>query len=97
MPDPKPAAEIQLAPETLDQLRRVSTASLATLLFKRGFRNAYVQGVAPLRAAGPRMVGPAFTLRHIPSAWRWRPARTVMFWSWTAAATLPLRPPARSC
>jgi len=67
MPDPKPAAEIQLAPETLDQLRRVSTASLATLLFKRGFRNAYVQGVAPLRAAGPRMVGPAFTLRHIPA------------------------------
>jgi regulator of RNase E activity RraA len=49
---------------TIDALRGISTATIATLLYKRGFRNAYVQGVAPL-GAGPRMVGPAFTLRYI--------------------------------
>ncbi|MEM7566755.1 MAG: ribonuclease activity regulator RraA [Pseudomonadota bacterium] len=45
-------------------LRNISTATIATLLYKRGFRNAYVQGVMPL-GNGPRMVGPAFTLRYI--------------------------------
>lgn len=51
-------------PETIEALRGISTATIATLLYKRGFRNAYVQGVAPL-GHGPRMVGPAFTLRYI--------------------------------
>ncbi len=48
-------------------LRRVSTATLSTLLFKRGFRNTYVQGVSPLNPEGRRMVGEAFTLRYIPA------------------------------
>jgi regulator of RNase E activity RraA len=52
---------------TLASLRRVSTATLTTQLFKRGLRNVFVQGVRRVSRAGPNMVGPAFTLRNIPS------------------------------
>ena len=48
-------------------LKETSTASIATLLYKRGFRNQYIQGVSRLGAKGERMVGPAFTLRYIPA------------------------------
>ena len=33
---------------TIDRLRLVSTATLTTQLFKRGLRNAFMQGVRPL-------------------------------------------------
>lgn len=56
-----------LDPTTRDRLRRASTASIATLLHKRGFRGQFIQGVRRLGAAGERMVGPAFTLRYIPA------------------------------
>jgi regulator of RNase E activity RraA len=52
---------------TLARLRRVSTATLTTQLFKRGLRNTFIQGVRRVSRAGPNMVGPAFTLRNIPS------------------------------
>jgi regulator of RNase E activity RraA len=48
-------------------LKDTSTASLATLLYKRGFRNQYIQGVSRLGEKAERMVGPAFTLRYIPA------------------------------
>ena len=58
--------------QTRARLARVSTASLCTALFKRGLRNQFVQGVAPVAADGPalangNMVGPAYTLRYIPA------------------------------
>jgi regulator of RNase E activity RraA len=49
------------------KLLAVSTATLSTCLFKRGFRNQYVQGVAPLNPEAARMAGPAYTLRYIPA------------------------------
>ncbi len=55
------------AHETLDRLRLVSTATLTTQLFKRGLRNAFMQGVRPLGHYDTNLVGPAFTLRNIPS------------------------------
>ncbi|GAA3857584.1 ribonuclease activity regulator RraA [Celeribacter arenosi] len=67
MPNPQPADTIELSPDTLDQLSRASTASVATLLFKRGYHNAYVQGAMPLSADVITMVGPAYTLRYIPT------------------------------
>ncbi|MCT8161749.1 ribonuclease activity regulator RraA [Pseudoruegeria sp. SHC-113] len=67
MANPKPASAVPLLPETLERLKSASTASIATLLYKRGYRNCYVQGVSALGAAAPRMVGPAFTLRYIPA------------------------------
>ncbi len=56
-----------LAPETLERLRTVSTATLTTQMFKRGFRNVFMQGVRRLGHKGANMVGPAFTLRYIPA------------------------------
>lgn len=52
---------------TLDRLRLVSTATLTTQLFKRGLRNAFMQGVRPLGQYNGNLVGPAFTLRNIPA------------------------------
>ena len=52
---------------TRENLKQVSTATLATALFKRGFRNQMVQGVQPLTRSQPTMVGEAFTLRYIPA------------------------------
>src|SRR3979411_2063190 len=44
-------------------LKRVSTATLTTQLFRRGFRNVFMQGVAPLgKTDNGNLVGPAFTL-----------------------------------
>ena len=59
---------MELKQETLERLREVSTATLCTQLFKRGFRNVYMQGVARLtNPSGGNLVGPSFTLRNIPS------------------------------
>lgn len=54
-------------PITRSLLEQCSTASLSTLLFKRGLRNQFVQGVRPVRPATGSMVGPAYTLRYIPA------------------------------
>ena len=61
-----------LDPTTLARLKHVSVASLCTQLFKRGFRNVYIQGIARLTDPsrekwGGNMVGPAYTMRNIPS------------------------------
>jgi regulator of RNase E activity RraA len=50
-----------------ERLRKVSTATLTTALFKRGLRNVFLQDVRPLSPEAPRMVGPAYTLRYIPA------------------------------
>ena len=57
-----------LKPDTLDKLRRVSCATLCTQLFKRGFRNVFIQDVVRLTQPGEEnLVGPAFTVRNIPA------------------------------
>ncbi|POF34156.1 ribonuclease activity regulator RraA [Roseibium marinum] len=56
-----------LSSETRDKLKRISTASIATALFKRGLRNQFVQGVVPVSPKAETMVGQAFTLRYIPA------------------------------
>lgn len=48
-------------------MRRASTATLTTQLFKRGLRNVFMHGVRPLGQYGANLVGPAFTLRNIPA------------------------------
>jgi len=53
--------------ETRDKLRTVSTPTVATALFKRGFRVQAIQGVHPLSPDQPTLVGEAFTLRYIPA------------------------------
>lgn len=56
-----------LTESALQALKAVSTATLTTLLFKRGLRNTFLQGVRLLGPVGANMVGPAYTLRYIPA------------------------------
>ena len=46
-----------LKPDTLEQLRHVSVATLCTQLFKRGFRNVFIQGIARLTEPSRRQPG----------------------------------------
>jgi regulator of RNase E activity RraA len=52
--------------DVIERLRGISTASLCTELFRLGFRSVYLEGVRPA-ARGPRMVGPAVTVRFAPA------------------------------
>lgn len=62
-----PADDRALSASTRDKLAGVGTASIANALLRRGFRNAYLLGLQPLAVDQPRLVGPAYTLRFIPS------------------------------
>ena len=53
--------------ESRTRLCSVSTATLTTVLLKRGLRNTFIGGVTLINPEAPRLVGPAFTLRYIPS------------------------------
>jgi regulator of RNase E activity RraA len=48
-------------------LSAVSTATITTILLKKGLRNVWMRGPKPLRANQPRMAGRAFTLRFVPA------------------------------
>ncbi len=54
-------------PPPTDLLKNISTATLTTVLFKRGLRNVFIQGIFLLNRDAPRMVGEAYTLRYIPA------------------------------
>jgi regulator of RNase E activity RraA len=56
-----------LSDDTRAKLKRVSVATLSTVLFKRGLRNQFIQDVRPLAPKPENMVGEAFTLRYIPA------------------------------
>jgi len=56
-----------IAPDALRVLCEASTATLSTVLFKHGVRTAWMRGPRPLRSGLPRVAGPAFTLRFVPS------------------------------
>ena len=59
---------MSLTPEIAAQLQRASTATITTVLLKKGIRRAWMRGPMPLAtAAGQRVVGPAFTLRFVPA------------------------------
>jgi len=55
-----------LDPMTLEKLADISTATITTVLVKKGLRNVWMRGTRPLRTNQPRVAGSAFTLRFIP-------------------------------
>src|SRR3978361_2382800 len=57
----------ELREATRDKRKTISTATVATALFKRGFRSQCIQDVHPLGADQPTLVGEAFTLRYMPA------------------------------
>jgi regulator of RNase E activity RraA len=56
-----------LDPKIIATLSQVTTATLTTLLLKKGLRNVWMRGTRPLNPGQPRLVGPAFTLRFVPA------------------------------
>jgi len=56
-----------LEPRIVAALSAVSTATVTTILLKKGLRNVWMRGTRPLRPGQPRLVGPAFTLRFVPA------------------------------
>ncbi|ODT12923.1 MAG: dimethylmenaquinone methyltransferase [Kaistia sp. SCN 65-12] len=56
-----------LDPKTIETLKTISTATLTTVLLKKGLRNVWLRGTRPIRDGQPRLVGRAFTLRFVPA------------------------------
>jgi regulator of RNase E activity RraA len=56
-----------LTNETRQKLKKISTPTIATYLYKIGFKNQFIQNVVPVKKGKPTMVGEAFTLRYIPA------------------------------
>jgi len=53
--------------KVIETLSQVTTATLTTLLLKKGLRNVWMRGTRPMSPGQPRLVGPAFTLRFVPA------------------------------
>lgn len=58
---------MNLDPRTIDVLSAVTTATITTILLKKGLRNVWMRGTQPLRPGESRKVGRAFTLRFVPA------------------------------
>ncbi len=56
-----------LDPKTKAALEGITTATLTTVLLKKGLRNVWMRGAFPIKPGQPRIVGPAFTLRFVPA------------------------------
>jgi regulator of RNase E activity RraA len=54
-------------PAIRDALSGVSTATITTVLLKKGLRNVWMRGTKPIRTGQPRLIGRAFTLRFVPA------------------------------
>lgn len=59
--------DMQLDKSVIETLSAISTATLTTLLLKKGLRNVWMRGTRPIRPGQPRLVGRAFTLRFVPA------------------------------
>jgi regulator of RNase E activity RraA len=57
---------MSLDPKAKQILSSISTATITTILLRKGLRNVWMRTCHPLRQGFPRLVGPAFTLRFIP-------------------------------
>ncbi|QQA42368.1 ribonuclease activity regulator RraA [Pelagovum pacificum] len=58
---------MSFSPSDLSVLKSISTATVTTILLKKGLRNVWLRGAIPLVGAGERIVGPAFTMRFVPA------------------------------
>ncbi|MGA0926963.1 MAG: ribonuclease activity regulator RraA [Burkholderiaceae bacterium] len=58
---------LPLDPKWVKTLQGVTTATLTTVLLKKGLRNVWMRGAKAMRPDTPRIVGRAFTLRFVPA------------------------------
>lgn len=63
-----PTVDMSLDASAVATLSKITTATITTILLKKGLRNTWMRGTRPLRPDQPRLVGRAFTLRFVP--WR---------------------------
>lgn len=59
--------QVEVDPQVLETLKKVSTATLATQLFKHGLRQQFLVGVSPVGQVKEAFAGEAFTMRFIPA------------------------------
>lgn len=58
---------LSLDADLIRTLSNVTTATLTTVLLKKGLRNVWLRGTMPIKGDQPRLVGRAFTLRFVPA------------------------------
>jgi len=58
---------LPLAADLIETLQGITTATLTTVLLKKGLRNVWLRGTRPIAAGQPRVAGRAFTLRFVPA------------------------------
>jgi regulator of RNase E activity RraA len=58
---------LPLPHDVVETLKGCTTATLTTVLLKKGLRNVWLRGTRPIRHGQQRRVGRAFTLRFVPA------------------------------
>ncbi len=58
---------LPLDADLIRTLSNVTTATLTTVLLKKGLRHVWLKGTMPIKSDQPRRVGRAFTLRFVPA------------------------------
>ena len=58
---------MELDEKTREALTGITTATLTTVLLKKGIRNVWLRGTRPLYPTRKRVAGRAFTLRFVPA------------------------------
>jgi regulator of RNase E activity RraA len=56
-----------ITPDIIAAMEQISTATITTILLKKGLRNVWLRGTKPLAPGQKRIAGPAFTLRFVPA------------------------------
>ena len=62
-----PATPEPLDAKIIATLKTITTATITTILLKKGLRNVWMRGTKPIRPGLERQVGRAFTLRFVPA------------------------------
>jgi regulator of RNase E activity RraA len=57
---------MSLSRDAIATLSKVTTATITTMLLKKGIRHCWMKGAMPLAGEGRRLIGEAFTLRFVP-------------------------------
>jgi regulator of RNase E activity RraA len=59
--------EMRMRKDIVEALSPISTATITTILLKKGLRRVWMRGAKPIRTRQARAVGAAFTLRFVPA------------------------------
>lgn len=59
--------DIAIAPDVIAACEQISTATLTTVLLKKGLRNVFIRNSLQIAGTSRKIAGPAFTLRFVPT------------------------------